>query len=130
MTHRLYADSDVLIAHLRGEKKALSFFRKATKTEGVDLWLGAVQRAEVVFFMRPHEEARTLAFLSRFRTHPVTQEVVDLGGALYRKFNPSHGTDVNDALLAATVILTGGRLHTLNTKHYPMPDLTVRRAWT
>lgn len=130
MSHRLYADSDVLIAHLRGDRKALSFFRRVTKTEGAELWIGALQRAEVVFFMRPHEAERTMAFLARFRTQSVTQEVVDLGGALYRKWNPSHGTDVNDALLAATVILTGGKLHTLNTKHYPMPDLTVRKAWT
>jgi hypothetical protein len=27
-------------------------------------------------------------------TEPVAQEVVDLGGALYRKWHPSHGTDI------------------------------------
>jgi len=126
---RHYVDSDVLIAHLRGEKKALSFFRRVAKPEGTELWMGAVQRAEVVFFMRPHEEARTMTLLSRLRTEPLTREIVDLGGAMYRRWNPSHGTDVNDALLAATVALTGGQLHTLNTKHYPMPELAVRRAW-
>lgn len=130
MSLRHYVDSDVLIAHLRGEKKALSFFRRVAKAESAELWVGAVQRAEVVFFMRPHEEARTLAFLSRFRTAALTQEIVDLGGTLYRKWHPSHGTDVNDALLAATVASTGGQLHTLNVKHYPMPELSVKRAWS
>lgn len=127
---RLYVDSDVLIAHLRGDRKALSFFRKAAARDGAQLWVCALQRAEVVFFMRTHEEARTLALLSRFRTEPLTQQAVDLGGAYYRRWHGSHGTDVNDALLAATVTLTGGLLYTLNVKHYPMDDIVVRRAWT
>jgi predicted nucleic acid-binding protein len=126
---RVYVDSDVLIAHLRGDRRGLSFFRRVTKRSSAELWVGAVQRAEIVFFLRSHEEAATLALLSRFRTEPVTEEVVDLGGALFRRWHPSHGTDVNDALLAATVTLTGGELHTLNSKHYPMPDLVVRKAW-
>lgn len=37
----------------------------------------ALQRAEVVFFMKPEEEAATRAFLSRFKTEPVTQAIVD-----------------------------------------------------
>ena len=48
---------------------------------------------------------------------------------MYRTWHKSHGTDVNDALLAATVALTGGRLFTLNLKHYPMPDIAVRAGW-
>lgn len=127
---RLYIDGDILIAHLRGEKKALSFFRKITRQPNAELWVGAVQRAEIVFFMRPHEDERTLALLSRFRTDPVTQTVVDHGAALYRKWHPSHGTDVNDALLAAMAMAAGGQIHTLNVRHFPMPELTVRRGWS
>ena len=36
---------------------------------------------------------------------------------------------MNDALLAATVLGTGGVLYTLNTKHFPMPGLSVIKAW-
>lgn len=25
---------------------------------------------------------------------------------------------------------TGGQLHTLNVEHYPMPELSVKRAWS
>ena len=92
-------------------------------------WPSALQRAEVVFFMRPEEMTRTVHFLSRFKTAPVTAEIVDEAGAIFRKWNPSHGTDVNDAILGATAMRTGGRIYTLNTKHYPMPDLVVIRAW-
>lgn len=88
-----------------------------------------MQRAEVVFFIRPSEEAATYQLLSLFKTAAVDQVVVDRGGELFRKWNKSHGTDANDALLAATVMHTGGKLYTRNVKHYPMPDLVVEKAW-
>jgi predicted nucleic acid-binding protein len=103
--------------------------RELATERGVELWTGALQRAEVVFFMRPDEESDTLSFLSRFKTEPVTQEVVDAAGSMYRKWNPSHGIDVNDAVLAATAALTGGSIYTLDTKHYPMPEVGVKKAW-
>ena len=54
---------------------------------------------------------------------------MDAAGLLYRKWHPSHGIDVNDALLAATLLRTGGKLFCLNTRHYPMPEVPVERAW-
>ena len=125
---RTYIDSDILICHLRGERKAAAFFADLS-SEGVDLWTGALQRAEVVFFMRAPEETATLQFLSQFDTAPVTADIVDDAGKLFRKWNPSHGIDVNDAILAATAMKTGGRIYTLNTKHYPMTDIIVTRGW-
>jgi predicted nucleic acid-binding protein len=82
-----------------------------------------------VFFMRPGEETATELFMSRFETAPVDQEVVDVTGALYRMWNPSHGIDANDAFLAATAMRAGGKSYTLNRKHYPMPDVLVEQAW-
>ena len=79
--------------------------------------------------MRNNEKDLTLSLLSFFRTVSVTQEIVDQAGILFRKFNPSHGIDPNDAILAATTIIEGGQLFTLNMKHYPMPDVVVRKAW-
>ena len=126
---RAYIDSDVLIWHLRGERKALTFLRGLRDAGEYDLWIGALQRAEVVFFMRPKEEEATMLFLSQFSTAPVDQAVVDTAGGLYRAWNPSHGTDIHDAILAATAMGTGGMVFCLNTKHYPMPDVLVRKAW-
>jgi hypothetical protein len=48
---------------------------------------------------------------------------------LYRKWHPSHGIDVNDAILAATIEITGGKLYTLNVKHYPMEDIIIQKPW-
>jgi predicted nucleic acid-binding protein len=126
---KAFIDSDILIWHLRGEPKALNLFRKLRDKEKFELWTGAMQRAEVVFFMRPPEEKATLLFLSQFKTAPVDHTIIDKAGEIYRHWNPRAGTDVNDAILAAIAIQTGGKIYTLNTKHYPMPEVVVQRAW-
>jgi predicted nucleic acid-binding protein len=126
---RAYVDSDILIWHLRGERRAARLLRGLSAEPGTELWTGALQRAEVVFFMRSQEETATLSFLSRFRTESVTREVVDGAGAFYRHWHPSHGIDVNDAILAATVAAMGGKIYTQNLKHYPMPDIAVLKGW-
>ena len=126
---RAYIDSDVLIWHLRGERKAMRFLRRLAADERYELWTGAMQRAEVVFFMKPEEEEPTVLFLSRFKTAPVNQGIVDRAAALYRGWRPSHGLEINDAILAATAMETGGQIFCLNTKHYPIPTLVATRAW-
>jgi hypothetical protein len=126
---RVYVDSDILIWHLRGERKAASLLRKLGRTRGVELWVGAMQRAEILFFMRADEEPATMSVLSQLRTQAVTAPIVDLAGAFYRRWHASHGIDVDDALLAASVTTTGGRIVTQNVRHYPMPDVHVQRGW-
>ena len=125
---RSFIDSDILISQLRGERKAARFLRRISKA-GAELWIGALQRAEIVCFMRDEESKPTMHLLSKFNTAPVTGEIVDEGAALYRKWNPSHGIDINDAMLAATVMKHGGRIYSLNTKHFPMPQVVVIRGW-
>jgi predicted nucleic acid-binding protein len=126
---KAFIDSDVLIWHLRGERKALNLLVKLRDKEKLELWTGALQRAEVLFFMRPPEEGATYLFLSQFKTASVDQTIIDKAGEIYRAWNPRAGIDVNDAILAATVLQSGGKIYTLNTKHYPMPELLVQRAW-
>jgi predicted nucleic acid-binding protein len=125
---RAFIDSDILIWQLRGEKKAQELLRHLT-SEGMELWTGALQRMEVVFFMKPEEEKETRVLLARLKTQPVTQEIVDKGGEYYRKWNPSHGLDENDAILAASADLFGGRIYTLNIKHFPMPHVVSVKGW-
>jgi predicted nucleic acid-binding protein len=126
---RAYIDADILIWQLRGEKKAKELLVYLRDKERYDLYTGAMQRAEVIFFIRPEEEEETELFLSQIKTELVDQKVVDLAGEFYRKWNPSHGIDVNDAILAATAVLTGGRIYTLNTKHFPMPEINIQKGW-
>jgi len=126
---RAYVDSDILIWHLRGERRAAALLRALSRESSMELWTGALQRAEIVFFMRPGEAPATMSFLSRFKTEPVTQAIVDDAAEVYRRWHPTHGLDINDAILAATVAATGGKIYTQNLKHYPMPDVAVDRGW-
>jgi predicted nucleic acid-binding protein len=82
---RAYIDSDVLIWRLRGERRAARLLTTLKKDSGHELWTGALQRAEVVFFMRPQEEEATLLLLNEIRTAAVSQSIVDLGAVLYRR---------------------------------------------
>ncbi|MBF0286846.1 MAG: PIN domain-containing protein [SAR324 cluster bacterium] len=126
---RAYIDADILIWHLRGEEEAKKLLVHLRDEEQYELYTGAMQRAEVVFFMKPEEEEATGLFLSQIKTESVDQEIVDKAGVLYRKWYSSHGIDVNDAILAATVMQTGGRIYTLNTKHFPMSEVLVQKGW-
>ncbi len=126
---RAYVDSDVLIWHLRGNRKALRFLKHLRDSEENELWTGAMQRAEIVFFMKPEEEKATRLLLSQFRTAPVDQGIIDAAATLYRLWQPSHGVDIHDAILADTVMQTGGQIFCLNKKRYPMPGLSIKRAW-
>jgi predicted nucleic acid-binding protein len=126
---RVYLDSDVIIWLLRGDRKARELFQTLRDDDDVDLCTGAMQRAEIVFFMRPDERNVTIEFLSLIHTEPLTEGIVDLGGTFFRRWRPSHAIDMNDALLAATAASTGGKILTLNMKDFPMPDIVVERAW-
>jgi predicted nucleic acid-binding protein len=126
---KVYIDADILIWHLRGEKKALHFLKRLLENGNNELWLGAMQRAEIVFFMRPEEVPATRLLLSHFRTAPVDEGIVDSAAQMFLQWHPSHGVDINDAILAATVLKTGGKIFCLNRKHYPMPDIPVDKAW-
>ncbi|MFA6108175.1 MAG: PIN domain-containing protein [Candidatus Latescibacterota bacterium] len=126
---RAYVDADLLIWQLRGDPRATECLRRLAGDPAYEMWLGAMQRAEIVCFMRPEEEAATVLLLSQLRTAPVDQAVVDDAARLYRQWHASHGLDLHDALLAATAMRSGGRIYTLNLKHYPMPEVSVERAW-
>ena len=87
------------------------------------------QRVEIVFFMKPAESRDTAALLSRFKTQPLTQEIVDRGGELYREWHPSHGIDVADALLAASVAATEPRRLPAKTQGHGPSDLNQNPGW-
>ncbi len=81
------------------------------------------------FFVRPKEEVKTLLLLAQSKTASIDAQIVDTAGRLFRKWNPSHGVNMSDALLAAIALESGGHIFTLNKKHYPMPEIIVKKAW-
>ena len=110
-------DTDVLVDYLRGRKGAVAYVEGLTAT----LLVSAITVAELVAGIRGKDEERALeSFLLAFAIVPVDGEAARLGGAFRRKYGPSHGTGLADALIAAAAELRSARLVTLNTKHFPM----------
>jgi predicted nucleic acid-binding protein len=117
-------DTSVLIDFLRGHQGARETVRRERATG--QLHASEVSRLEVLAGMRPTEEPATRLLLSTLTWHPLDAEVAEQAGALGRRWLPSHHTiDAADLAIAATVILTGSRLLTRNTRHFPMFGLTA-----
>lgn len=55
-----------------------------------------------------------------FRVYDMTSRIAERGGYFKRDCQPSHGTGLADALIAATADVQHARLVTLNVKHFPM----------
>ena len=60
---RVYIDSDILIWHLRGDKDAGMLLKSLIDDEDSELWIGAMQRAEILFFMREEAGVNTIIVL-------------------------------------------------------------------
>jgi len=55
-----------------------------------------------------------------FEIIPVSEPIARQGGLLRKAYQPSHGTGLADAIIAATALQSKASLVTCNTKHYPM----------
>jgi len=112
-------DTSVLIDHLRGHEAAAHLLEKERAVDV--LHASEITRLEVLAGMRPAEEVQTRSLLSTLVWHPVDAEVAEEAGMLGRRWLPSHNAvDGADLAIAATAILIGGRLLTLNVRHFPM----------
>lgn len=112
-------DTSVLIDYLGGEDGASELLEDERAT-GV-LNASEITRLEVLAGMRPAEEDRTRLLLSTLVWHPVDASVAEMAGALGRTWLASHrAIDGADLAIAATAMLLGARLLTLNIRHFPM----------
>jgi predicted nucleic acid-binding protein len=113
-------DTCVLIDYFRHHAPACSFIENL----GDVLTLSAMTVAELYRGVRPQEMDMLEFFLSQCTILPVNKEIAKVGGLIEKQYAKSHGTDMVDALLAATAQEHTLRLVTLNTKHFPMlPDV-------
>lgn len=113
-------DTSVLIDHLRGDKRATDRLRAAAEA-GDELWSVTPVRMEILAGARSGEESAIEALFAQLRWLDVTTELADAAGRLAQPFVRSHpGVDTADYLLAATAEHLGGRLLTLNVRHFPM----------
>jgi len=117
----LLVDTDILIEVLRGRDPVLTTWRRLSETTDAVLY-SAVTVAELWHGLRPGEEAAVSRLLDALIPVPVDAEVGRRAGEYLRRFRPSHGIELGDALIAASAAVHGCTLWTRNRKHYPMKD--------
>ena len=109
-------DSDVLIDYLRGLPAAGEYFRSVDAAAA-----SVVSVAELISGARNDEEEAIInELLSTLHLLEVDENTAREAGRLRQRFLRSHNVEIADALIAATSILNGMQLVTLNRKHYPM----------
>lgn len=112
-------DTSVLIDYLRGHQGAADLL-ESRRSLG-RLHASEITRLELLAGMRPDEAESTKQLLSALNWHDVNAEIAEVAGELGRRWLPSHqGIDGADLAVAATAILVGADLLTLNVRHFPM----------
>jgi predicted nucleic acid-binding protein len=113
-------DTDVLIANLRGIEAARDWLRH-TRTQAGPFAVSVLTNAEIVGGMRSGERREVTRLLNSLRPLPVTDMIAYRAGELRRRYRCSHAAiGLVDYLIAATAVVHGLELATLNTKHFPM----------
>lgn len=128
MHRSLLIDSDILIDHLRKEKKVLDFL-DAEIEKGTILFLSVISRAEIFAGLRKGEEEVVSNLFDIVTPVNVDTAIADKTGEYLRKFDKSHALNIGDAIIAATASEMQLILVTRNLKHYPMKDITVLKPY-
>ncbi len=114
------ADTSILIDYLRGVEPARELVRAAVE-RGELVAASPLSRIELSIGMRPEEQRATDALVAALRWVAVDRAVIDRADELARRYGRSHsGIDAVDYCVAASAIVHGLELWTLNVRHFPM----------
>lgn len=120
----ILVDSDVIIAHLRGQEAARSWLRTARRRSG-RLAVSVVSVVEVAGGIRSRERKEVNRLFASLHVIPLSERIAWTGAEFMRTHRRAHpGIGLGDYLIAATVDVEGFELATLNVRHFPMfPNL-------
>ncbi len=121
MADRLLFGTSILVDYLRGVDDAIAYVERRTEL----LLLSTMVVAELYAGVRDAEREPLATALGAFYIHPVTESIAVQGGLFKRDYQPSHGTGLADALIAATAQAAEAHLVTLNERHFPMLDNVI-----
>lgn len=117
MAARLLLDTDVLVDYLRGVPEAVTYLESRKEV----FLISAVKVGELYAGVCEGRERKALdAFMGAFEIVVLDASLAERGGLLRRDYGKSHGTDLADALIAASAERQEAVLVTLNRKHFPM----------
>jgi predicted nucleic acid-binding protein len=117
----MIVDSCILIDVSRGNQAALNFLLHQNERPAISM-LTVVEVMRGV--RKPSEETLFGALFEKMVCVPVDLDISLRAGDYLRRYGPSHGVDLVDAVIASTAVSMQKPLATLNLKHFPMfPDL-------
>lgn len=113
-------DTSIIIDHLRREDDENSPFRLLIKDIQQDQIAISIVTVQELFVGQSTKRAEinriVLSFVANLKILPYTYEVAKLAGEIDRDL--ARPIDLADAAIAATVILNGAKLFTLNSKDF------------
>lgn len=122
-------DTTVLIDLSRDREPTTSWTRELLRGPHI-VGVSAVNVAEWFAGLRPVERAHWARFVDELQYWDITPAVAIRAGILrYDYARLGRTILIPDALVAATAEAVGAILVTGNIKHFPMPELTVRRPF-
>jgi len=114
------ADTSVLVDYLRGVESARELLSAAFERDEI-VAASVLTRIELSIGMRPAERRATDALVGALRWLAVDTAVAERADALARRYARSHsGIDAVDYCVAASALVHGLDLWTLNVRHFPM----------
>jgi hypothetical protein len=117
-------DSDILIEVSRGRNiDVVSRWIELSSSDAAVLY-SPVSVAELWAGARPKEHDALRNLFQALTCAPIDEDVGRQAGAYLRRYRRTHGTEVADALIAASAVANNAELWTRNRKHYPMKDVS------
>jgi predicted nucleic acid-binding protein len=113
----ILVDSNILIRFSRGDHEAANWL----KTNGVndELMVSVVTELELLVGSRDKRHLKEIkTFLSRFPVIDITPEISRRATELIEEYNLSQNLQVADSLIAATAVVSGFALATINKKDF------------
>ncbi|MFV1917423.1 MAG: PIN domain-containing protein [Patescibacteria group bacterium] len=112
-------DTNIIIDHLRQNKKGTAFDKIAQSFSKKSLAISIISAQELYEGESTKDEEKEkvlISVINSIRILPYTYEVATLAGRIARDLKRSIG--FADAAIAASAIINGYQLYTLNKKHF------------
>lgn len=117
-------DTDVLIWILRGKKEIIEKVSQL-KNES-PLGISVISIAEIYKNIFPSELTITEDFLSQHIQFEVESKIAKIAGLYWQQYAKKlKNLSLTDCLIAGTASVNEAILVSLNTKHFPMDDITL-----
>jgi len=117
-------DTDVFIWIIRGNKKYTQWLQE--RDEKVSLGISTITIAEIFMNIFPSELQNVERIIDHVIVEDVTSSIAKRAGWYWQEHHKRlKKLSITDCLIASTAYAHKATLVTLNTRHFPMRDITI-----